>query len=92
MPGERFLNNVSYPWVRKRLKPIKRYLLEVRPLLSKIEDDEPLLFLSRTGKKLRRENIWSIVKKYAMKAGIRSNISPHTLRHSFATHLLGRWG
>jgi len=69
-------------------KAIRRYLLEVRPQLLKIEDDEPLLFLSRTGRKLRRENIWSLVKKYAMKAGIRSNISPHTLRHSFATHLL----
>ncbi len=69
-------------------KSIRRYLQEVRPLLVKIEGDEPLLFLSRTGKKLRRENIWSIVKKYAIKAGIRSNISPHTLRHSFATHLL----
>jgi len=69
-------------------KSIRRYLQEVRPFLVKIEGDEPLLFLSRTGKKLRRENIWSIVKKYAIKAGIRSNISPHTLRHSFATHLL----
>lgn len=69
-------------------KSIRRYLQEVRPLLVRIEADEPLLFLSRTGKKLRRENIWSIVKKYAIKAGIRSNISPHTLRHSFATHLL----
>ncbi len=69
-------------------KSIRRYLQEVRPLLLKMEADEPLLFLSRTGKKLRRENIWSIVKKYAIKAGIRSNISPHTLRHSFATHLL----
>jgi len=69
-------------------KSIRRYLQEVWPLLVKMEADEPLLFLSRTGKKLRRENIWSIVKKYAIKAGIRSNISPHTLRHSFATHLL----
>lgn len=69
-------------------KSIRRYLQEVRPFLVKIEGDEPLLFLSRTGKKLRRENIWSIVKKYAIKAGIRSNVSPHTLRHSFATHLL----
>jgi len=69
-------------------KSIRRYLQEVRPFLVKIEGDEPLLFLSRTGRKLRRENIWSIVKKYAIKAGIRSNISPHTLRHSFATHLL----
>ncbi len=76
------------PMGPEAVKAIKRYLQEVRPLLLKIEDDGPLLFLSRTGKKLRRENIWSLVKKYAMKAGIRSNISPHTLRHSFATHLL----
>lgn len=69
-------------------KSIRRYLQEVRPFLVKIEGDEPLLFLSRTGKKLRRENIWGVVKKYAIKAGIRSNVSPHTLRHSFATHLL----
>lgn len=69
-------------------KSIRKYLQEVRPFLVKIEGDEPLLFLSRTGKKLRRENIWSVVKKYAIKAGIRSNVSPHTLRHSFATHLL----
>ncbi len=76
------------PMGSEAAKAIKRYLQEVRPLLLKIEDEEPLLFLSRTGKKLRRENIWSLVKKYALKAGIRSNISPHTLRHSFATHLL----
>ena len=76
------------PMGSEAAKAIRRYLQEVRPLLLKVEDDEPLLFLSRTGKKLRRENIWSLVKKYAMKAGIRSNISPHTLRHSFATHLL----
>ena len=76
------------PMGSEAAKAIRRYLQEVRPLLLKVEEDEPLLFLSRTGKKLRRENIWSIVKKYAMKAGIRSNISPHTLRHSFATHLL----
>jgi len=76
------------PMGSEAAKAIKRYLQEVRPLLLKVEDDEPLLFLSRTGKKLRRENIWSLVKKYALKAGIRTNISPHTLRHSFATHLL----
>lgn len=68
-------------------KSLRRYLQDVRPLLSK-DENEDVLFLSRTGKRLRRENIWSIVKKYAIKAGIRSNISPHTLRHSFATHLL----
>jgi integrase/recombinase XerD len=44
--------------------------------------------LSRSGKRLRREAIWELVKKYAVRAGAPASISPHTLRHSFATHLL----
>ena len=71
----------------KAINSVKKYLEEVRPLLIKGKDDETL-FLSRTGKKLRRENIWELVKKYADRAEIQPNISPHTLRHSFATHLL----
>ncbi|PLX71014.1 MAG: recombinase [Denitrovibrio sp.] len=50
--------------------------------------DEGYLFLSRNGKKLDREYVWMMVKKYCTKAGIKKNVSPHTLRHSFATHLL----
>jgi integrase/recombinase XerD len=46
------------------------------------------LFLSRNGKKLDREWIWKIVKEAAELAGINKNIHPHTLRHSFASHLL----
>ncbi len=46
------------------------------------------LFLSRSGRRLRREAIWELVKKYAVIAGIPPSISPHTLRHSFATHML----
>jgi integrase/recombinase XerD len=72
----------------KAVNSVRRYLGEVRPKLLRKDRDNDTLFLSRTGKKLRRENIWSIVKKYAIFAGIKSNISPHTLRHSFATHLL----
>lgn len=48
----------------------------------------PWVFVSRTGKRLRREAIWELVKKYALIAGIPPAISPHTLRHSFATHML----
>jgi len=66
---------------------VRKYLQEVRPLLSKGKDDE-ILFLSRTGRMLRRKNIWELVKKYALLVSTKSNISPHTLRHSFATHLL----
>jgi len=50
--------------------------------------DEGWLFLSRNGKRLNREYIFMMVKKYCLKAGIDKNVSPHTLRHSFATHLL----
>ncbi|HLD69469.1 MAG TPA: site-specific tyrosine recombinase XerD [Candidatus Omnitrophota bacterium] len=46
------------------------------------------LFLSRLGKKLSRQSIWKIIKRYAKKANIKKEIKPHTLRHSFATHLL----
>ncbi|MEM8680381.1 MAG: site-specific tyrosine recombinase XerD [Planctomycetota bacterium] len=46
------------------------------------------LILSRRGRRLRREALWELVKKYAARAGLPRKISPHTLRHSFATHLL----
>ena len=45
-------------------------------------------FLSYRGKRIRRERIWGLVKKYALRAGITMEISPHTMRHSFATHML----
>lgn len=48
----------------------------------------PYLFLSRLGDRLSRQAFWNIIKKRALLAGIRKSISPHTLRHSFATHLL----
>lgn len=59
-----------------------RSLLDVKPGCGN------LLFLNRRGRKLTRERIFQIVKGLAEAAGIRKNISPHTLRHSFATHLL----
>ncbi len=75
------------PLGHEAIQSVKRYLQDIRPVLNH-DRDVDVLFLSRTGKKLRRENIWSLVKKYASYAGIRTNISPHTLRHSFATHML----
>jgi integrase/recombinase XerD len=50
--------------------------------------NSPYLFLSRLGKPMSRQAFWNIIKKRARQAGIRQSISPHTLRHSFATHLL----
>ncbi|MCL2304693.1 MAG: site-specific tyrosine recombinase XerD [Planctomycetaceae bacterium] len=51
-------------------------------------DHEGWAFLSYRGKKLRREAIWELIKKYALRVGAPSTISPHTMRHSFATHML----
>jgi integrase/recombinase XerD len=69
---------------------IETYLAELRPLLLGSRDPErvPWLILSRTGRRLRREAIWELVKRYALRADIDPGISPHTLRHSFATHML----
>ena len=75
------------PAGKPALKLLRRYLDTIRPqLLSNPE--ETTLFLSKTGRPLDRERIWAIVKEAALIAGIGKNIFPHTLRHSFASHLL----
>lgn len=66
---------------------INKYLIHNRPQLIKKETINTL-FLSRNGKKLTRAMINNILKKYVLAAGISKTVSPHTLRHSFATHLL----
>lgn len=68
---------------------IADYLEHERPqLLERATLTHRQLFLSSRGRPLRRERIWEMVKKYAAVAGVNSNLSPHSLRHSFATHLL----
>jgi integrase/recombinase XerD len=77
------------PLGRHAVSAIQRYLGEERPRLAAAATNPPTwLLLSRRGRRLRREAIWELVKKYAARASIRGSISPHTLRHSFATHLL----
>ncbi len=66
---------------------LQKYLMMVRGGLDKAGDNE-YLFLSRLGEPMTRQAFWNIIKKRAAQAGIRQDISPHTLRHSFATHLL----
>ena len=72
----------------KAIAEVKKYLTQSRPHYLKTETD--CLFLNRSGKKISRQSCWKIMKKYARLAGIKKSISPHTLRHSFATHLLER--
>ena len=67
---------------------LNRYMSTFRPKLLKRNPEEPALFLSKSGEPLTRERIWGVIKEAAKLAGIRKNISPHTLRHSFASHLL----
>lgn len=66
---------------------LKRYMEEVRPVMIK-EPQEEVLFVSCLGHSMSRQGFWKIVKSYAGKAGINKKITPHILRHSFATHLV----
>ena len=66
---------------------IEMYIKNTRDNI-KNNKSENYLFLSYRGKKLTRKAVWDIVKKYCFKAGIKKEIHPHTIRHSFATHLL----
>lgn len=70
------------------LKFIRIYLETIRVHITVINGHEDYVFLNRRGKKLSRIMIFMIVKELAKKAGIIKNISPHTFRHSFATHLV----
>ncbi len=78
------------PLGERAVEAIELYLAEYRPILAANRDlaHSPWLILSRTGQRLRREAIWEMIKRFALRAGIDSEVSPHTLRHSFATHLL----
>jgi integrase/recombinase XerD len=66
---------------------LNRYLSSGRPKFARSGSSE-YLFLTNRGKKMSRVGFWKLIKKYAARSGITKNITPHTLRHSFATHLL----
>ena len=70
------------------IKFIKIYKDDIRVHISIKKDQEDILFLNRRGSKLSRVMIFLILKELAKKAGITKSISPHTFRHSFATHLV----
>lgn len=70
------------------LGAVRDYLLRSRPGLAK-DSVQSALFLNHRGEKLTRQGLWLIIKAYAEAAGISAEVTPHTLRHSFAKHLLG---
>ncbi|OZB95459.1 site-specific tyrosine recombinase XerD [Paenibacillus sp. XY044] len=68
---------------------VRQYLTGMRdPLVRETSSDDRGLFLNLTGSRLTRQGFWKVLKKYAADAGIEGEITPHTLRHSFAAHLL----
>ncbi len=69
------------------VKSVADYLVNVRPAIV-VENSEDKLFTNMTGQHMSRQGFWKIIKHYAETAGIKKDITPHTLRHSFAAHLL----
>ncbi|MEE8317996.1 MAG: site-specific tyrosine recombinase XerD [Candidatus Omnitrophota bacterium] len=77
------------PFGRKAGESVARYLEKYRRVFLKKKVSN-FLFLTRLGKPMSRQTFWKIIKKYAKEAGIKKEITPHSLRHSFATHILER--
>jgi integrase/recombinase XerD len=75
------------PLGRAAAEAVGRYVAECRPKLERGPREQ--LFLSRTGKPLDRVALWMLVEKYGRSSGLLRQVSPHTLRHCFATHLIG---
>lgn len=77
------------PLGKRAIAAIASYLGSERfKLAARRKKESPFLFLSSRGDRLRRERIWELIKKSANLAGVTNDLSPHSLRHSFATHLL----
>ena len=72
---------------RNRVKALSDYITLVRPQMI-LMPEEQSLFVNVSGERMSRQGFWKIVKHYQKKAGIEKDITPHTLRHSFAAHLL----
>jgi integrase/recombinase XerD len=76
------------PIGRAAADAIKHYLEDGRPRFTSAKQQDHALFLNHQGKQLTRQGFWKILKNLAREAGIDKELTPHTLRHSFATHLL----
>lgn len=70
------------------IEAVEAYLVRARPALATGGRGTPALFLNARGARLSRQSVWAVLQKAAERAGLTAHVSPHTLRHSFATHLL----
>ena len=77
------------PLGRKAIIYLKKYITDARPYFLKRTSTDAL-FLTRQNRRISRQSVWKMIKKYARQARIKKEIRPHILRHSFATHLLER--
>ena len=75
------------PLYPKAIRALSEYVTDVRPQLVE-SGDEAALFVNMSGERMSRQGFWKLIKYYQEKAGIQKDITPHTLRHSFAAHLL----
>ena len=80
-------NERIIPLYDSAVKTVELYIKKVR-VYSVFDDSEKALFVNMNGQRLTRQGFWKIIKQYTKQAGIKKDITPHTLRHSFATHLL----
>jgi len=76
------------PLGRPARAALEEYIYDVRKGLVRDSEDDDSLFVNYHGKKLTRQGLWKIIKEYASKAGIENKITPQTLRHSFAVHMV----
>ncbi|GAA1943070.1 site-specific tyrosine recombinase XerD [Amycolatopsis minnesotensis] len=76
------------PIGRPAVEAVDAYLVRARPALARRGRGSPAVFLNARGSRLSRQSAWQVLKTNAERAGISASVSPHTLRHSFATHLL----
>lgn len=75
------------PLYHTAVKALQDYIRDIRPQII-ADSEEEALFVNMSGERMSRQGFWKIIKYYQEKAGIEKDITPHTLRHSFAVHLL----
>ena len=76
------------PIGQKAMQRVRAYLKEGRPQLLKNTHSSHFLFVARAGKPMTRQGFWKLLRRYVLQTGISKRITPHSLRHSFASHLL----